>query len=531
MKARSIVCPQCGSDIQLDTSTYDNLASQIREQVVSEAVSRKEAEMNERLKSAVQYERSQAQVQIRDAVAKKDGEIVEMRATLEDYKRQANEAFLKQQSKYQTKIAQGNSQITSLQKEIEIQNQAKESAVAQAISVEKDRSRQKDAEIADLRQQIAVMQEQESGKIGRAVAAEKKKASDKDAKISLLSAQLEAEKNQSEMRIKTAVSDHEKTEAQLREKISSMETSRVESEKAIQEKNDLIIKELRDEVAYYKDFKSRLSTKGLGESLEVACSNAYEKIRPLMGDDYFAKDNDVSKASHSKADFIWRYIVDGREITSVCFEMKTQSDETDPVNMHKNSDFFKELDKDRREKNCEYAVLCSQLEPDSELYNQGIVDVSHQYEKMIVIRPQFFIPLIMIIRNLAQDNVSYIREIQTLKDQTIDVTNFSDALDDFKNAIARNYEMAAKKKDSAIAKIDKTIDLLQQVKSEFEAMDKHLLAADNKAQKMTIKKLTKNAPSVAALIDRATEEKKESTETPADREEDTDKNAEIKKAV
>lgn len=531
MKSRYIVCPQCGSEIQLDTSTYDDLASQIKEQVVSEAVSRKEQEMNEKLQTAVQMEQSQAEVRLRDAVSQKDGEIVGLKANLEKYKQQANEAFLKQQSKYQAQIAQGNNQISSLQKELDMQTQARESAVAQAVAEEKDKARQKDAEIAALNQKIAVMTEQENGKIERAIAEERAKGQAKDAQLSLLSAQLEAEQNQAEMKIKTAVSDYEKKEAQLREKISLMETARVESEKVIQEKNDLVIKGLQDQVAYYKDFRSRLSTKGLGESLEVACSNAYEKIRPLMGDDYFAKDNEVSKASHSKADFIWRYIVDGREITSICFEMKTQSDETDQVNMHKNSDFFKELDKDRREKNCEYAVLCSQLEPDSELYNQGIVDVSHQYEKMIVIRPQFFIPLIMIIRNLAQDNVSYIKEIQTLKNQTIDVTNFSDALDDFKNAIARNYELAAKKKDSAIAKIDKTIDLLQQVKSEFEAMDKHLLAADNKAQKMTIKKLTKNAPSVAALIDRATEEKKESTETPADREEDTDKNAEIKKAV
>ena len=258
-------------------------------------------------------------------------------------------------------------------------------------------------------------------------------------------------------------------------------------EQNLKDKYEEKIKDKDEQIAYYKDFKARQSTKMVGESLEQHCSNEFNKLRPLFKNVYFEKDNDVKTGS--KGDFIFRENdEDGTEIISIMFEMKNESLET--VSKHKNEDFFKELDKDRKEKKCEYAVLVSMLEIDNDYYNNGIVDVSHKYPKMYVIRPQFFIPLITLLRNASMKSLEYKKELQLVQNQNIDIANFEENMNNFKSAFGRNYRLASEKFKKAIDEIDKTIDHLQKTKEALLSSENNLRLANNKAEELTIKKLT-----------------------------------------
>ena len=274
-------------------------------------------------------------------------------------------------------------------------------------------------------------------------------------------------------------------------------------EYALKEKNlkDVYENKLKDKdemIAYYKDMKARQSTKMIVESLEVHCNNEFNTLRPLFPNAYFEKDNDAK--SGSKGDFIFRdYDDEKTEVVSIMFEMKNEADMT--ATKHKNEDFFKELDKDRREKNCEYAVLVSLLEIDNDYYNTGIVDVSHRYPKMYVIRPQFFIPLITLIRGAALNSLKYKKEMITLQNQNIDISHFEENMNAFKSGFARNYRLASERFSKAIDEIDKTIDHLQKTKEALLSSDKNLRLANNKAEELTIKKLTANSPTMAKLFE------------------------------
>ena len=257
---------------------------------------------------------------------------------------------------------------------------------------------------------------------------------------------------------------------------------------------------LKDEqIEYYKDFKAKQSTKMVGESLEQHCQNAFNSIRmTAFPNAYFEKDNDARTGS--KGDFIFREASeDGTEFISIMFEMKNEADET--ATKHKNEDFFKELDKDRREKNCEYAVLVSMLEADNEYYNNGIVDVSYRYDKMYVIRPQFFIPMITLLRNAALNSLHYQRELAVVKNQQLDIMHFEENMNNFKSAFAKNYDLASRKFEDAINEIDKSIRQLEKVKEALTSSERNLRLANDKAQDLSIKKLTKNAPSVKEMFD------------------------------
>ena len=251
-----------------------------------------------------------------------------------------------------------------------------------------------------------------------------------------------------------------------------------------------------EEITYYKDFKARQSTKMVGESLEQHCETEFNKLRATaFPNAYFEKDNDIK--SGTKGDYIYRECSEeGEEFISIMFEMKNEMDST--ATKHKNEDFFKKLDKDRNEKGCEYAVLVSMLEADSELYNNGIVDVSYKYPKMYVIRPQFFIPMITLLRNAAANSLKYRRELQEIKNQNIDITNFEADMNDFKDKFSRNFRIASDKFRTAIAEIDKTIDHLQKTKDALLSSENNLRLANNKAEDLTIKRLTRNNPTMAA---------------------------------
>lgn len=252
---------------------------------------------------------------------------------------------------------------------------------------------------------------------------------------------------------------------------------------------------LSDELARYKEMKAKMSTKMVGESLERFCSDEFDKMRmTAFPNDYFEKDNEISQTG-SKGDFIYRaYDADGTEIVSIMFEMKNEMETTEKK--HKNADFFKELDKDRREKGCEYAVLCSLLEADSELYNQGIVDVSYKYPKMYVVRPQFFITIISLLRNAARTQLGLKKELVLAKQSNVDILEFEAQLEDFKTKFGKNYELASRRFRETIEEIDKSIDHLQKTKDALLGCDRNLRLANDKAESMTVKKLAKNSPSL-----------------------------------
>lgn len=287
--------------------------------------------------------------------------------------------------------------------------------------------------------------------------------------------------------------------ANLNSKLSSQTVKYQLQEKSLEETHARQIKELQEQVEYYKDFKARQSTKMVGESLERYCANQFNMIRmTAFPNAYFDKDNDASGGS--KGDFIFRESSeDGVEFMSIMFEMKNEQDET--ATKHKNEDFFAKLDKDRKAKNCEYAVLVSLLELDNDLYNNGIVDVSYKYEKMYVIRPQFFIPLISLLRNAAMKSLEFKRELQMAKEQQLDITHFEENITAFKEGFGRNYRLASEKFQTAIEEIDKTIQHLQKTKEALLSSQNNLRLANNKAEELTIKKLTKNAPAVRKMFE------------------------------
>ncbi|MBR1423773.1 MAG: DUF2130 domain-containing protein [Ruminococcus sp.] len=289
-----------------------------------------------------------------------------------------------------------------------------------------------------------------------------------------------------------AVSDQKK-KFEISEAVREIESQR-DSQKAEYEAR---LKAANEQVEYYKDLKAKMSTKMIGETLEQHCENSFNAIRmTAFPRAQFGKDNVVSYESGSKGDYIFRdFDENGIEILSIMFEMKNEADTTSTKK--KNEHFFKELDKDRREKKCEYAVLVSLLESDSELYNQGIVDVSYQYDKMYVIRPQFFIPMISILRNAAMHTVEYKRELQMYKNQNIDIENFEANLNEFKSAFSKNYKNASDRFADAIKSIDKSIAELQKVKDNLTKSENHLRLANNKAEDISIKKLTKDNPTMA----------------------------------
>ena len=287
--------------------------------------------------------------------------------------------------------------------------------------------------------------------------------------------------------------------ADLKGELRSRETENRLNEKSLKEQYEDKLRLKDEQIEYYKDFKARQSTKMIGESLEQHCLTQFNSIRmTAFPNAYFEKDNDARTGS--KGDFIYRECAeDGTEFISIMFEMKNEADMT--ATKHKNEDFFKELDKDRREKGCEYAILVSLLEIDNDLYNNGIVDVSYRYPKMYVIRPQFFIPMITLLRNAAQNSLHYRQELQLVRSQQVDILHFEENMNAFKEGFARNYRIASERFATAIDEIDKTIDHLQKTKAALLSSENNLRLANNKADELSIKKLTKNAPSVRAMFD------------------------------
>lgn len=349
-----------------------------------------------------------------------------------------------------------------------------------------------DQKIMELNSRLKELKESEDLKISNALNAKEKELLVKKSELDLLKA--EHAKELSALR-----SSFENDQIRLENELKNAQNEKVLSEKSLKEEYEFKLKQKDDLIDYYKDLKLKLSTKMIGESLEKYCENEFNKLRATgFQNAYFEKDNDAK--SGSKGDYIYReYDERGDEILSIMFEMKNENDMT--ATKHKNEDFFKELDKDRNEKKCEYAILVSLLEAESDLYNSGIVDVSYRYPKMYVIRPQFFIPIISILKNAAMRSLDYRKELALIKEQNIDITHFEENMNTFKEGFSRNYNLASKKFSEAIEEIDKTITHLEKIKKALLSSENNLRLANNKVEDLNIKKLTHKNPTMKAMFD------------------------------
>ena len=451
-----INCPHCGKAFKIDEAGYADILKQVRD-------SEFEKQLHERLDLAERDKRNAVEL-----------------------------AETKIKSELQKDTAGKDAQIQDLKAKLDANAVARKLAVTEALSaVEKER----DALANELGQ--AKHDKHAASKLAEAKLENElqRATANKAAEIQQLRAELDAGEVARKLAVIEAVNTVEKERDELK---SGLERSLLEkqlAEKSLKDKYETQIKDRDEQIDRLRDMKARLSTKMIGETLEQHCETEFNRIRATaFPRAYFEKDNDARTGS--KGDYIFRDADDtGTEIVSIMFEMKNESDRTATKN--RNEDFLKELDKDRTEKGCEYAVLVSLLEPDSDLYNTGIVDVFHRYPKMYVVRPQFFLPIITLLRNAAMHSLKYKTELALVKAQNIDITNFEGELESFKSAFARNYDLASKRFQSAIDEIDKSIDHLQKTKEALLGTDRNLRLANDKAQDVTIKKLTRGNPTMA----------------------------------
>ncbi len=463
---QEIKCPKCGEVFTVDESGYAAILKQVHDSEFDKEISRREKAFAAEKESAVTI-----------AVAKSEEE---KNKVIEDLK-----------NRIITLKAENEQALAVSSKESEL-------AIAKTEA-------DKDKIIAELKAKVAAYDADKATEIERIKASNALEIANKEQEIQRLSSQIEINKSQSETAIERALQEKEKEILNLKNDIALEQSKWELSEKSLKEAHDAELKHKDEEIAYYKDFKARQSTKMVGESLEQHCMIEFDRLRATaFRNAYFEKDNDAKTGS--KGDFIYRESgEDGTEFISIMFEMKNEMDTT--ATKHRNEDFFKELDKDRREKGCEYAVLVTLLEADNELYNGGIVDVSHRYDKMYVIRPQFFIPLITILRNAALNSLAYKQELAQVRSQNIDVTNFEESLLDFQAKFGNNYRLAKDHFQKAIDEIDNTIVHLQKVKDELLGSQKQLRYANDKAQDLSIKKLTRNNPTMQAKFAELKEDK------------------------
>lgn len=452
-----IICPHCGTAFQIDEAGYAKILQQVRDVDFAQQLHER-LELAERDKqNAIQLAEAHSVSEMQKATSTRDAEINELRAKLE-----AEEV-------------------------------ARKLAVAEALNaIEKERDTLAN-ELVQARQESKAAADLANAKLSSEL---QKAAAEKAMEIQGIAAKLDASEVAQKLAITEAVGVVAKERDELKNGLARAELEKQLAEKSLKDKYETQMKDRDDEIARLRDMKARLSTKMVGETLEQHCEVEFNRVRAMaFPKAYFEKDNNAR--SGSKGDFIFRDLDEtGVEIVSIMFEMKNENDDT--AIKKKNEDFLRELDKDRHEKGCEYAVLVSLIEPENELYNSGIVDMSHRYPKMYVVRPQFFIPIITLLRNAAQSSLKYKAELMQVKAQNIDITNFESELDSFKAGFARNYELASKKFKTAIDEIDKTIDHLQKTKEALLGSENNLRLANNKADDLTVKKLTKGNPTMAA---------------------------------
>lgn len=463
-----IKCPHCGKVFQVDESGYAAILKQVRDEEFTKELNERELAIKIEKESALKLANAESEKILQKTTAEKNEAIANLQSEINSLKEkialEVDKAVIKKDKeiseKSQQKLSESESKIQKLESELESSKKELKLKLANAIS-------EKNEEIAQLKTQLINKETEKQLAVTQAISEKEKELSEKSQKIITLNSKLESAENEYKIQ-----------------------------ENALKKQYEEQLKGKDELIDYYKDFKARQSTKMVGESLEQHCEIEFNKLRATgFKNAYFEKDNDAK--SGSKGDYIYRESDEnGVEIISIMFEMKNEMDTT--TTKHKNADFFKELDKDRNEKNCEYAILVSLLETDNELYNSGIVDVSYKYNKMYVIRPQFFIPMITLLRNAALNSLKYKQELLQVRNQNIDITNFEQNLLDFKDSFSKNYQHAHDRFIDAIKEIDNSIDHLQKIKENLTKSDNHLRSANNKIEGVSIKKLTKGNPTMQA---------------------------------
>ena len=540
---KEIRCPKCQSVFQVDEADYASIVSQVKnaefndelnrrldevrkqyaaelkadvmksEQTFGQQLSAKDLEIGEknteieRLKAQIDSMAQAKALELAEEMSKKDQEISELKAKIESTAQakalelagemnkkdqEISELKAKIESTAQAKALELAGEMNKKDQEIsELKAKIESTAQAKALELAGEMNK-KNQEISELKAKIESMVQTNALELAGELAKKDKEISELKSTISQSKDACHIAVLEEQQKAQDALKEKENKIVELTGMVNQQKNEAALRENNIKETYEIQLKQKQEEVDYYKDLKTRMSTKMVGETLEIHCSTEFNRMRPLFPNAYFEKDNDASGGS--KGDFIFRDYEDGFEYISIMFEMKNEMDQT--ATKHKNEDFLKKLDDDRKAKKCEFAVLVSLLEPESELYNTGIVDMSHRYPKMYVIRPQFFIPLITLLVQTSKKSIEYQRQLAIARSQSVDVTNFESRLNDFKEKFANNYRLASEKFKTAIDEIDKSITHLQKIKEALVGSERNLRLANDKADSLTIKKLTYNNPTM-----------------------------------
>ena len=540
---KEIRCPKCQSVFQVDEADYASIVSQVKnaefndelnrrleevrkqyaaelkadvmksEQTFGQQLSAKDLEIGEknteieRLKAQIDSMAQAKALELAEEMSKKDQEISELKAKIESTAQakalelagemnkkdqEISELKAKIESTAQAKALELAGEMNKKDQEIsELKAKIESTAQAKALELAGEMNK-KNQEISELKAKIESMVQTNALELAGELAKKDKEISELKSTISQSKDACQIAVLEEQRKAQDALKEKDNKIVELTGMVSLQKNEAALRENSIKETYEMQLKQKQEEVDYYKDLKTRMSTKMVGETLEIHCSTEFNRMRPLFPNAYFEKDNDASGGS--KGDFIFRDYEDGFEYISIMFEMKNEMDQT--ATKHKNEDFLKKLDEDRKAKKCEFAVLVSLLEPESELYNTGIVDMSHRYPKMYVIRPQFFIPLITLLVQTSKKSIEYQRQLAIARSQSVDVTNFESRLNDFKEKFANNYRLASEKFKTAIDEIDKSITHLQKIKEALVGSERNLRLANDKADGLTIKKLTRNNPTM-----------------------------------
>ena len=472
-----IICPNCNTAFKIDESGYSEILKQVRDEQFNDEIKKRLDIAEKEKQSAVELAKSQIQNELNELVGLKDKELSELKA--------------KNETEMTKQIASKDAELLKIKAELNNVKLDRESAIQLAQAETEKRLRE---ELNKLQNELSSFRSQSQLELTE-------KLTQKDSEILQMKATISQFETVKQLAITEAKREIEKQRDELSSDLKSKEIEKQLLEKSLNEKHqselktkDDIIRLKDEEIELRKDMKLKLSTKMVGETLEQHCENEFNKLRATAFQNaYFEKDNDSKTGS--KGDYIYKESDEHEnEIISIMFEMKNENEQT--ATKKKNEDFFKELDKDRQEKGCEYAVLVSLLESENEFYNQGIVDVSHKYPKMYVIRPQFFIPIITLLRNAAMNSLEYKAELNMMRNQNIDITNFEEKITNFRDGFAKNYISASNHFEKAIEEIDKSINRMMKVKSELTTSANQLRLANQKAEGLTIKKLTYNNPTM-----------------------------------
>ncbi len=459
-----IKCPHCQTAFTIDKASYADIQNQVRTREFEHEIHKQINQIKEKYKSDLTLVQAQAAAQNQAELSIKEREIIELKSQLHNHESDSRLKITQTENELKQELAQRDAELQQLKAQIQAQLDLQKSEMEKQYQ---QTLLNKDNELRELK--------------------------------TALQNQLQLQKMETQHLLLETESAKERELNSLKSQIALHKTQSDLERKNLEQQYEIQLKQKDTEISFYKDFKAKQSTKMLGESLEQHCEISFNQIRATaFPNALFGKDNDAS--SGSKGDYIYRELDDeGTEIVSIMFEMKNENDTT--ATKKKNEHFFKELDKDRREKHCEYAVLVSLLETDNDLYNNGIVDVSYEYGKMYVIRPQFFIPMITLLRNAALNALQYKQEVARMKAQNIDITNFENELNEFKSGFDRNYRLASEKFKAAIEHIDKSIKELQKTKADLLSSENNLRLANNKAEDLTVKRLTRKNPTMKAKFD------------------------------